>query len=101
MTRKRSICIDCIYRNQCGDPDRERNCTGYVNEDLDRTRYEEMYRDLKGTVYNGDTHHPASGILSDHGVAERLKVNIDQARQIVQKIVHYGISERQGGGLVV
>lgn len=95
------VCYHCIYYPACGDPARVEPCEGKVTEEEDKKRYTEMYRDLKGMMYNGDTHHSDSGIISDYKIAELLKVNLDKATEIRTKIVHYGISERQGGGLVV
>jgi hypothetical protein len=84
----------------CGDPTRTEPCKGYESEEEDKKKYNEMYRDIKGMLY-GDVNHSASGIISDSKIAELLKVTVDRATEIRTKIVHYGISERQGGGLVV
>ena len=99
--RTLSTCYHCIYFPACGDVARTEPCEGKVTEEEDKAKYKEIYRDMKGMMYNGDTHHSDSGIISDKKIAELLKVDLNKATDIRIKICQYGISERQGGGLVI
>lgn len=89
-------CYKCIYYNVCGDVDRTESCDGKVSEDADRKRTEHFFKDLvgscKGTQYRWE-------IYTDE-MAHLMGISLETAREWEQKIIKYGISERQNGGIV-
>ena len=85
-----------IYRATVGtDDENEENLT--ITEGQAR----EFYRDLKGLMYHGDTNHSDTGILYVFGVANWLDITEEKAKEICNAWVKYGITERQGGGIVI
>ena len=91
-------CYHCIYFSACGDANRTEPCTG--KNAITKDQAKEIYRDLKGSVW-GDCNHPNDVSLTIKGIMHFLKVDEKRANAIEDAIIHYGISERQGGGLVV
>lgn len=59
----------------------------------------EFYRDLRGTLHL--TGKGTSGIVSVQHIAEVMNIETWKAMEFVSSVVFFGISEFQGGGLVV
>lgn len=51
--------------------------------------------------FNGSPTHTNSCIISFELMAEVLKMTVEEAESIFWDMVHYGITERQGGGVVI
>lgn len=94
---KGKTCYECIYFDACGDADRMEPCKGYVSEDVDRKSTENFFADLvgscKGTAYRWE-------IFTDE-MAELMGIPLKEAEEWERKIIKYGITERQNGGVVV
>lgn len=60
----------------------------------------EFYRDLCG-VYNGNANKTCQGIASVEHIAEAMGVSVSETQELCDAMVHYGITERQGGGYVI
>lgn len=104
------VCLSCKYFNTCGDCNRTEECKGKTfcsfeqyteRETRDKGIAYEAFRDLKGSLYQGNVNHGSSCIVSDSWIADCLGITEDEATEIRMKIVYYGFSERQGGGLVL
>jgi len=60
----------------------------------------EFYRDLCGTVY-GDPNKNSGGVMSIGLIADHMKISIEKANDFCNAMIKYGITERQGGMIVV
>lgn len=89
-------CMSCIYFETCGDVERTEPCNGKVTEEEDKKRTEHFFKDLvgscKGTQYRWE--------IFTNEMAELMGITLQEAAMWEQKIVRYGISERQNGGVV-
>ena len=61
---------------------------------------QEFYRDLCGTVY-GDSSKNSQGIMSVGLIADHMRISIEKANAFCNAMINYGITERQGGKVVV
>lgn len=59
-----------------------------------------FYRELC-LKYNGDENKTSQGIASADHIAETLNMNVSDVEQIMNQLVKYGITERQGGAYVI
>ena len=60
----------------------------------------EFYRDLCGTMY-GDSNKTCQGIMSVYLIADRMGISVERANDFCNAMIQYGITERQGGLIVV
>lgn len=60
----------------------------------------EFYRDLCGTMY-GDCNKTCQGTMTVELIAERMEMDLERAKDFCNAMIEYGITERQGGGIVV
>ena len=60
----------------------------------------EFYRDLCGTVY-GDSNKTSQGIMSVELIAQHMNTTVESATEFCNAMLNYGITERQGGLIVV
>lgn len=60
----------------------------------------EFYRDLCRTVY-GDSTKNSGGVMSEELIADHMKISIEKANDFCAAMIKYGITERQGGMIVV
>ena len=72
------------------------------------TNIEERQKYILKTLYdnlcyhfNGDVNKRSQGIVSPSLVAEFLRVSEKEATEVLNKMVEYRITEKQGGGYVV
>ena len=61
---------------------------------------EEFYRDLCGT-YNGNVNKTCQGIAPVSHIAESMGIPVMQANEFCIAMIQYGITERQGGRIVI
>lgn len=69
------------------------DCWGNIKADITEKQAEEFYRDLQGTAKDG--------ILSVEAIAEKMEISVSKANAYCQAMFKYGITEKQGGGVVV
>lgn len=60
----------------------------------------EFYRDLCGTVY-GDCTKNSGGVMSESLIAEHMGISVGDAANFCNAMIKFGITERQGGMIVV
>lgn len=60
----------------------------------------EFYRDLCGTVY-GNANKNCQGIMSIGLIADHMRISVEKANTFCNAMIQYGITERQGGGIVI
>ena len=60
----------------------------------------EFYRDLCGTVY-GNANKNCQGIMSIGLIADHMRISVEKANNFCDAMIKYGITERQGGMIVV
>ena len=60
----------------------------------------EFYRDLCGTVY-GNANKNCQGIMSIGLIADHMGISVEKANNFCDAMIKYGITERQGGMIVV
>lgn len=60
----------------------------------------EFYRDLCGT-YNGNANKTCQGIASIAHIAESMNMPESKANEFCNAMIQYGITERQGGRIVI
>lgn len=60
----------------------------------------EFYRDLCGTVY-GDPNKNCQGVMNEVLIAEHMGISVLRANLYIHAMIKYGITERQGGMIVV
>ena len=92
------ICLNCKYFDVCGDVERTEPCDGRF--EITKENAKEFYRDLCGTVY-GNANKNCHGIMSVGLIADRMKISIEKANMFCNAMIKYGITERQGGMIVV
>lgn len=98
-------CEFCKYYSTCGDWEREQDCEGFSltsyeeymkwrKEDEQKTKnfYKDLVGSCKGTRYRWE-------ICTDE-MAELMGIPLKVAEIWERKIIRYGISERQNGGIV-
>ena len=94
--RKNPTCLHCIYFDACGDVERTEPCNGKVSEAEDKKKAENFFKDLvgscKGTQYRWE-------IFTDE-MAELMHISLEEAQEWERKLIKYGITERQNGGIV-
>lgn len=61
---------------------------------------EEFYKNLCETVY-GDSNKVCQGVMSIGLIADRMKISVEKANMFCNAMIKYGITERQGGMIVV
>ena len=74
------------------------DCWNNIKANITERQAHEFYRDLCGAV-NGDK--TCQGILSVEAIAERMEISVSKANAYCQAMFKYGITEKQGGGVVV
>lgn len=52
-------------------------------------------------MYNQDENCTGQGIVTAKGIAEKLHINLSATRELLDTMVYYGITERQGDGYVI
>ena len=52
-------------------------------------------------MYNDDENNTCQGIVTAENLAEKLHIDITATRELLNAMVYYGITERQGGGYVI
>ena len=67
---------------------------------ITKPQAEEFYRDLCGTVY-GDSSKNSQGIMSVGLIADHMRISIERANAFCNAMIRYGVTERQGGKVVV
>lgn len=72
-----------------------------ARETITEGQAKEYWRDLIGAFYHGKQPKGNTGILYVFGVANWLDVTEERATEICNAWVKYGITERQGGGIVI
>ena len=60
----------------------------------------EFYRDLCGTVY-GNANKNSQGIMNIPMIAHHMSISIDRAEEFCNAMIKFGITEKQGGMIVV
>ena len=60
----------------------------------------EFYRDLCGT-YNGNTNKTCQCIVTIPHIAETMNIPETKANEFCSAMIRYGITERQGNGIVI
>lgn len=95
---KTKTCRGCVYFDACGDVDRTEPCKGKY--EITERNAEEFYRDLCGTVY-GDSSKVCQGVMSIDLIADHMKISIEKANMFCNAMIQYGITEHQGGKIVV
>lgn len=59
-----------------------------------------FYADLCGT-YNGSPTRYGQGVASVFHIAEKMHITQEQAEAYCSALIRYGITERQGGRIVI
>lgn len=72
-----------------------------ARENITKGQAMELWRDLIGAFYRGKVPKGNTGILYVFGVANWLNTTEEKASEICNAWVEYGITERQGGGIVI
>lgn len=67
---------------------------------ITKTQAQEFYRDLCGTVY-GNANKNSQGIMSVGLIADHMRISIEKANAFCNAMIKYGVTERQGGKVVV
>ena len=60
----------------------------------------EFYCDLCETIY-GDSNKNCQGIMSVYLIADRMGIEVEHANDFCDAMIKYGITERQGGLIVI
>ena len=60
----------------------------------------EFYRDLCGTVY-GNADKNSQGVMSIGLIADHMLISVEKATLFCDAMIKYGVTERQGGMIVV
>ena len=60
----------------------------------------EFYRDLCGTVYKGSK-ITCGGVMSIEAIADHMEISVERATEFCSAMIKYGITEKQGGMIVV
>ena len=60
----------------------------------------EFYHDLCGT-YNGNANKTCQGVASINHIAETMEITKEKATEFCNAMIKYGITERQGGRIVI
>ena len=94
---KTRTCRNCIYFYACGDVNRTEPCDGRF--EITKAQAQEFYRDLCGTV--NENSKTCQGTLSVEKIADRMEISIEKANEFCNAMIKYGITERQGGAIVV
>lgn len=68
--------------------------------EITRSQAQEFYRDLCGTI-NGDSRKTCQGVASIGLIADVMRIPVEKANAFCSAMFRYGITERQGGGVVV
>ena len=93
---RNGTCYHCIYFSACGDVDRIEPCKGKVTEEEDRTSAKNFFADLvgtcKGTRYRWE--------IFTEEMADLMGITVKEAEVWERKLIKYGITERQNGGIV-
>lgn len=71
-----------------------------MKREITKSMAKEFYRDLCGTAY-GNANKTCQGIMSVALIAELMKISMELANEFCTAMIKYGITERQGGGIVV
>ena len=69
-------------------------------EKITREMAEEFYRDLCGTVYKG-SRKTCGGVMPVELIADHMKISKERATLFCYAMIKYGITEKQGGMIVV
>lgn len=77
----------------------------YIDEENDdvpisERKAKDFYRDLCGIMY-GDCNKTCQGVMSAGLIAQRMKISNGKANAFCNAMIKYGITERQGGMIVV
>lgn len=99
METKNKTCYKCNLFSECGDVNRTLPCskkeTFFPIESC-----KEFYRDLCGTVY-GNANITSGGIMSASKIAEVMSIPEKETENWMNSLIHYNITERQGGMYVI
>lgn len=68
--------------------------------EITKPQAEEFYRDLCGTVY-GNANKNSQGIMSVGLISDHMRISIERANAFCNAMIKYGVTERQGGKVVV
>lgn len=98
--KRNFVCDHCKYFLSCGDETRTEPCKGYFfynkEKEEDKQKTVNFYKDLvgscKGTMYKYE--------IFTEEMAELMGISVEEAEEWERKIIKYGISERQNGGIV-
>ncbi len=67
---------------------------------ITKNQAKEFYRDLCGTAY-GDSRKSCQGIMSVEHIAEIMGTEVERAESFCEAMIMHGVTERQGGLIVV
>lgn len=70
------------------------------HEDRQRVGLQLFYKELCFR-YNGNYNKSSQGIASTEHIADTLHMNVYDVQRIMDQLVSYGITEKQGGGYVI
>lgn len=68
-----------------------------VIKEVTREQTKEVYRDIKGILYNGDTNHADSGVFGIGYIADRMNLTVQRTAEWLTAMVYYRLTERQNG----
>lgn len=68
--------------------------------EISKERAIEFYRDLCGTVY-GNANKNSQGVMSIGLIADHMQISVEKANDFCNAMIKHGITERQGGMIVV
>ena len=72
----------------------------YKPNNITKQQAQEFYRDLCGTVY-GNPNKNCQGIMNVLMIAYQMDISIERAEEYCNAMLRYGVTERQGGMIVV
>lgn len=67
---------------------------------ITKPQAQEFYRDLCGTVY-GNPNKNSQGIMNIPGIAYHMGISIERTEEFCNAMIKYGITEKQGGMIVI
>ena len=67
---------------------------------ITESQAKEFYRDLCGTVY-GNSNKNCQGVMNIPMIAQHMNIDIDEAEELCNAMIKFGITEKQSGMIVV
>lgn len=67
---------------------------------ITKNQAKEFYRDLCGTAY-GDSNKTCQGTMSEEHIADLMGISNERVESFCKAMITHGITERQGGCIVV